>query len=88
MFYYIHGINEGRAVPWSITDIGGIVQDPPEPSYEDCLNLVNTYANDNEPHFVCMLTGPGNVARVKVEQFNPLGSGVLAIEISFITWEQ
>lgn len=88
MFYYIYGVNEAAAVPWSITLIDGAVVDPPQPTFEDCSSLVVAYANDNEPWFVCVVTGFGNVARIKLEAYNPLGSGALAVEISFITWRR
>jgi hypothetical protein len=86
IFYYLVSINGARSETWSYS--GSQDKYPPEPTYADCRSLANPFSNDNEPEYVCVLTNMGNVSRVKVEQYNPLGNQVLSLEISFITWEE
>lgn len=52
--------------------------------------LQHPYGNDhdNEPEYACVITNLGNISRIKVEQYNPLGKNVMSLEISFITWER
>lgn len=58
-----------------------------EPSFEECENGKES-GNDNEPEYACVITSLGNISRVKVEQYNPLGDDAMALKISFITWEK
>jgi hypothetical protein len=84
-FYGISEINNAHASLWSLNGLTG--EYPPQPSFEECKELANTYNNDNEPEYVCVITNERHIARVKVEKYNPVQQ-VSSLEISFITWEE
>jgi hypothetical protein len=84
-FYGISEINGAQASMWSLSGLTG--EHPPQPSFEECKELANTYNNDNEPEYVCVITNEGHIARVKVEKYDPVQQ-VSSIEISFITWDE
>ena len=84
-FYGINEINSALASIWSLNGLTG--ENPPQPTFEQCKELDNSYNNDNEPEYVCVITNEGHIARVKVENYNPVEQ-VSSIEISFVTWEE
>jgi len=61
-----------------------------QPGFMECSNLSKPYesTNDNGPEYACVITNLGNISRVKVEQYNPLGENVMSLEISFVTWKK
>lgn len=61
-----------------------------EPTFGECRSITKPTSNDNdnEPEYACVITNLGNISRIKVEQYNPLGYDAMALEISFITWEK
>ncbi|MBI5353024.1 MAG: hypothetical protein HZB50_10330 [Chloroflexi bacterium] len=84
-FYDLGEINNAHASIWSLNGLTG--EHAPQPSFDECKELVNTYNNDNEPEYVCVITNEGHIARVKVEKYNPVKQ-VSSLEISFITWKE
>lgn len=86
IFYYVYPINDAFGIQWSLQVGTQKAQYPPEPTFDDCYNLSNTYSGDNETAYLCVWTGANNLSRVKVEEWNPLDNQTLAIKISFITW--
>ena len=82
-FYDISPINNALASIWSLNGLTS--EHPPQPTFDECKEQVDTYNNDNEPEYVCVITNEGHIARVKVEKYNPVQQ-VSSIEISFITW--
>jgi hypothetical protein len=61
-----------------------------QPRFINCSGISRPYesTNDNEPEYACVVTNLGNVSRVKVERYNPLGENVMSLEISFVTWKK
>ncbi|NTU56314.1 MAG: hypothetical protein HGA79_08700 [Anaerolineales bacterium] len=61
-----------------------------EPAFDECQSITAPYGNDqdNEPEYACVITNLGNISRIKVEQYNPLGKNVMSLEISFVTWKK
>jgi hypothetical protein len=86
IFYAFCSINNVFVKIYSLN--GLTMEYPQEPTYEECSNVKKPYQNshDNEPKYACVITNLGNVSRINVEQYNPLGDNVMALEISFITW--
>lgn len=84
-FFSISEINNALVSVWSLS--GVTLEHPPQPTFDQCKHRVNLYNNDNEPEYVCVITNEGHIARVKVEQYDPVQQ-VASMEISFITWEE
>jgi len=84
-FYGISDINNAQASMWSLNGLTN--EHPPQPTFIQCKELDNSYSNDNEPEYVCVITNEGHIARVKVEKYNPVEQ-VSSLEISFITWDE
>lgn len=61
-----------------------------EPMFDECQSITAPYGNDhdNEPEYACVITNLGNISRIKVEEYNPLGKNVMSLEISFVTWKK
>lgn len=85
IFYGFCNLNNSFVRVFSLD--GLTMEHAKEPSFEECESGKEP-GNDNEPEFACVITSLGNISRVKVEQYNPLGDDAMALEISFITWEK
>lgn len=85
IFYGFCNLNNSFVRVFSLD--GRTMEHAKEPSFEECESGKEP-GNDNEPEYACVITSLGNISRVKVEQYNPLGDDVMALEISFITWEK
>jgi hypothetical protein len=85
IFYYLCDINNVLMKAYGFTS-----EKQEQPTFEDCIEISQRFesTNDNEPVYACVITNSGNIARIKVEKYDPLGEYVLAWEISFITWEK
>jgi len=83
IFYYLCDVNDVLMKAYGLT---GKKQE--QPTFDDCSEISRPFesTNDNEPEYACVITGAGNVSRIKVERFNP--NEALSLEISFITWEK
>lgn len=85
IFYGFCNLNNSFVRVFSLD--GLTMEHAKEPSFEECESGKEP-GNDNEPEYACVITSLGNISRVKVEQYNPLGDAAMALEISFITWEK
>ena len=84
LFYGLLARNQASIDIWSLN--GLTLEHARQPTAEECRNRTNPFANDNEPEYACLTTSEGNISRLKVEEYNPLGKAVLAIRLSFVTW--
>jgi hypothetical protein len=90
IFYYFCNVKSSFIKEYSFFLSGDKVKTPEQPSWDECRNVDTPYSRttDNEPAYVCVRTDKGHIARIKVEQYNPLGEAVMALEISFVTLEK
>lgn len=88
IFYWFCNLNDSYVKEYSLN--GLTMEHAKEPTFTDCQSITKPLSNDgdNEPEYACVITNLGNIARIKVEQYNPLGDEAMALEISFITWEK
>jgi hypothetical protein len=87
IFYALCNINETFVEVYSLN--GLTMERAKEPTFDECQGIARPYynAHDNVPEYACVITKLGNVSRIKVEIYNPLGDDVMSLGISFITWE-
>ena len=81
VFHDLFVVNDAAGMRWSYN-----FEKPPEPSFEACRDLVDTYNINNGPFYLCVTTTDGNISRVKIEEFGVLKDYRFSIKISFITW--
>lgn len=88
IFYGICDMNNAFVRVYSLN--GLTMEHAKEPTFDECQSITAPYGNDhdNEPEYACVITNLGNVSRIKVEQYNPLGKNVMSLEISFVTWKK
>jgi hypothetical protein len=87
IFYGFCNANNSFLMEYSLNGI--TMEHAKEPTFDDCQGITKYLSadNGNEPEYACVITNLGNIARIKVEQYDPLGDEAMALEISFITWE-
>lgn len=88
IWYGFLNINNSFVEVYSLS--GLTMEHPKEPTFAECQSITKPYynAHDNAPIYACVTTNLGNVSRIKVEQYDPLGYDAMALEISFITWKK
>lgn len=88
IFYRFRNANNSYVMVYSLN--GLTMEHAKEPTFADCHDITQPIRNDhdNEPEYACVITNLGNISRIKVEQYNPLGDDAMALEISFVTWEE
>jgi len=88
IFYGFRNVNNSSVMVYSLN--GLTMEHAKEPTFAECQGITQPSRNDhdNEPEYACVITNLGNISRIKVEQYNPLGNDAMALEISFITWEK
>lgn len=88
IFYGFCDMNNAFVRVYSLN--GLTMEHAKEPTLDECQNITAPYGNDhdNEPEYACVITKQGNISRIKVEQYNPLGKNVMSLEISFVTWKK
>jgi len=85
IFYGFCNLNNSFVREYSLN--GLTMEHAKEPSFEECESGKES-GNDNEPEYACVITSQGNISRIKVEQYNPLGENAMSLEISFVTWKR
>lgn len=85
IFYYFCNLNNSYVMQYSLN--GLTMEHAKEPTFADCQSIIEHLSNtsDNEPEYACVITNLGNIARIKVEQYNPI-ENIMSLEISFVTW--
>jgi hypothetical protein len=88
IWYAIFDTNNAFVEVYSLN--GLTMEQVKEPTFDECQNITEHYynAHDNAPIYACVITNLGNISRIKVEQYDPLGNETMALEISFVTWEK
>jgi len=88
IFYGFCNLNNAHVQVYSLN--GLTMEHAKEPTFDKCQSITKPYGNDNdnEPEYACVITSRGNISRIKVEQYNPLGDNVMSLEVSFVTWEK
>jgi len=88
IFYWFCNLNNSYVKEYSLN--GLTMEHAKEPTFDDCQSITEPLSNDggNEPEYACVITNLGNIARIKVEKYNPLAHEAMALEISFITWKK
>jgi hypothetical protein len=88
IFYGFCNANNSHVMVYSLN--GLTMEHAKEPTFAECQGITKPISNDhdNEPEYACVITNLGNISRIKVEQYNPLGNDAMALEISFSTWEK
>jgi len=88
IFYGFMDMNNAFVRVYSLS--GLTMEHAKEPTFDECQSIAAPYGNDhdNEPEYACVITSLGNISRIKVEQYNPLGENVMSLEISFVTWKK
>jgi len=88
IFYGFCNANNSHVMVYSLN--GLTMGHAKEPTFAECQGITKTISNDhdNEPEYACVISNLGNISRIKVEKYNPLGNDAMALEISFITWEK
>lgn len=88
IFYYLCGFNNTEIRKYQFLFENGKALEPQQPPFEECLGTKPyTGRNDDEAKYACVVTTLGNIAKVKIEQFDPLDD-VMSVEISFVTWKK
>ena len=88
IFYGFCNLNNAFVRVYSLN--GLTMEHAKEPTFDECQSITKPYGNDhdNEPEYACVITSIGNISRIKIEQYNPLGANVMSLEVSFVTWKK